>query len=312
MNGTDPRAELLDAALAAAARGWRVFPISPGRKKPPAVRDWEHRATTDPARIERAWQAGAYNVGIAAGPSGLVVLDLDRPKPGEIPPPAYRQPGIGDGGDVLAVLCEANDQPLPVDTYAVRTGSGGTHLYFTAPTGITLRNTAKRLGWLIDTRAHGGYVVAAGSTVDRRPYTVLVDEDPAPLPGWLTDRLADPQPAPATAGERAAAVTAGSPTAYAAAALRGELDRVLAAAEGTRNHTLNTAAFALGQLAAAGLLPRQLADDALTLAGQAIGLLARECAATIRSGLDSGEGTPRQPASRDPQLDTTPDHRPAA
>jgi len=240
------------------------------------------------------------------------VLDLDRPKQGEIPPPAYRQPGIGDGGDVLAVLCEANDQPLPMDTYAVRTASGGTHLYFTAPPGLTLRNTAKRLGWLIDTRAHGGYVVAAGSTVDRRPYTVLVDENPAPLPGWLSDRLADPPPARVTERPTSTSAVAGSPTAYAAAALRGELDRVLAAIEGTRNHTLNSAAFALGQLVAAGLLPRQLADDALTFAGQAIGLPARECAATIRSGLDSGERTPRQPDSRHPQLDTTPDHRPAA
>ncbi len=232
------RAGLLDVALAAAARGWRVFPISPGRKKPPAVRDWEHRATTDPARIERAWHADPYNVGIACGPSGLVVLDLDRPKPGEVPPPAYREPGIGDGGDVLAVLCEANDQPLPVDTYAVRTGSGGTHLYFTVPPGITLRNTAKRLGWLIDTRAHGGYVVAAGSTVDHRPYTALVDEDPAPLPGWLSDRLTDPPPAPVTERPTSTTAVAGSPSAYAAAALRGELGRVLAAIEGTRNHTL--------------------------------------------------------------------------
>ncbi len=306
------RAGLLDVALAAAARGWRVFPISPGRKKPPAVRDWEHRATTDPARIERAWHADPYNVGIACGPSGLVVLDLDRPKPGEVPPPAYREPGIGDGGDVLAVLCEANDQPLPVDTYAVRTGSGGTHLYFTVPPGITLRNTAKRLGWLIDTRAHGGYVVAAGSTVDHRPYTALVDEDPAPLPGWLSDRLTDPPPAPVTERPTSTTAVAGSPSAYAAAALRGELGRVLAAIEGTRNHTLNSAAFALGQLVAAGLLPRQLAEDALTLAGQAIGLPARECAATIRSGLDSGGRTPRRPVSRDPQLNATPDHRPAA
>jgi hypothetical protein len=71
---------------------------------------------------------------------------------------------------------------------------------------------------------------------------------------------------------------------------------VLAAGEGTRNHTLNTAAFALGQLAAGGLLTRQLVEDALALAGQAIGLDARECAATIRSGLDAGARTPRSAA----------------
>jgi hypothetical protein len=293
MTGTDARAELLDAALGYARCGWRVFPVAAGRKKPPAVRDWETRATTDPARIERAWTAGAFNIGIACGPSGLVVVDLDQPKPRETPPPAYRAPGIRDGGDVLAVLADANDQPLPVDTYTVRTGSGGSHLYFTAPPELRLRNSASRLGWLIDTRAHGGYVIAAGSIIGRRRYELLVDTDPAPLPGWLADRLTDPAPAPGADQGRG---VAGSPTAYAAAALRGELDRVLAAGEGTRNHTLNAAAFALGQLVAGGLLTRQLVEDALTLAGQAIALDARECAGTIRSGLDAGARTPRTAA----------------
>jgi hypothetical protein len=298
MTGTDPRANLLDAALAHAARGWRVFPVAAGGKRP-AVKEWDTRATTDPDRIERAWTAGAFNIGLACGPSRLVVVDLDQPKPGQVAPAVCGLPGVRDGGDVLAMLCEANDQPLPVDTYSVRTGSGGLHLYFTAPGSPELRNSAGRLGWLVDTRAAGGYVLAAGSVVAGQSYIALVpDADPAPLPGWLTERLADPDPAtagaaPGSPGELGVA----APSAYAAAALRGELDRVLAAGEGTRNHTLNTAAFALGQLTAAGLLSRQLAEDALTLAGQGIGLSARECAATIRSGLDSGERAPRHPAA---------------
>jgi hypothetical protein len=284
---------MLLSALDHARRGWRVFPLRPGDKRP-AIREWETRATTDRARIIRAWRAGPFNIGIATGPSGLVVLDLDQPKPGTVPPAAWRHPGIRDGGDVLAVLADANDQPLPVETYTVRTGSDGSHLYFTAPPGLTLRNSAGRLGWLIDTRAHGGYVVAAGSTVAAHTYTALVDIGPAPLPGWLAKRLRDPDPDPAPAGDTAAGV--GNPTAYAAAALRGELDRVLAAQPGRRNHALNTSAFALGQLVAAGLLTGQLATDTLTLAGQAIGLPASECAATIRSGLDSGARTPRTAA----------------
>jgi hypothetical protein len=306
----DPRDDLLAAALAHARRGWRVFPLRPGDKRP-AVREWEARATTDRARIERAWRAGRFNIGIACGPSALVVVDLDQPKPGQVPPPAYRMPGVRDGGDVLAVLCEANDQPLPIGTYTVRTASGGTHLYYAAAAGVTVRNTAGRLGWLIDTRATGGYVVAAGSTVARRDYVALADVNPVPLPGWLAERLTDPEPAPSPAEGTSPA--RGNATAYAAAALRGELDRVLATQPGSRNHTLNAAAFALGQLTAAAMLPRQLAEDALMLAGQAIGLSTRECAATIRSGLDSGARTPRQAASRDLQLNATPhDDRPAA
>jgi hypothetical protein len=161
------------------------------------------------------------------------------------------------GVEVLTVAAERAGQPLPVDTLAVRTGRGGLHLYFTAPAGGQLRNTAGRLGWLVDTRAAGGYVVAPGSVVDGRGYRLLHDRPPAPLPGWLAERLTDtgrpmpridlPAPPP---GDRAARC--------AHAALRGELQRVLDAQPGGRNHTLNQAAFALGQLVAARQLDEQL------------------------------------------------------
>ena len=74
----------------------------------------------------------------------------------------------------------------------------------------------------------------------------------------------------------------------------GELERVLAAQPGGRNHALNAAAFALGQLTATGLLPAGLASDALAQAAQAIGLPAGEAAATIRSGLTAGTRSPRR------------------
>ena len=46
--------------------------------KHPRLSDWEAKATTDPATIEDWWRRwpGA-NVGIAAGKSGLVVVDAD-------------------------------------------------------------------------------------------------------------------------------------------------------------------------------------------------------------------------------------------
>ncbi|MBR8745514.1 bifunctional DNA primase/polymerase, partial [Nocardiopsis sp. MG754419] len=151
-------------------RGWPVFPLTPRSKKPPLVRNWEKTATTDPDQIRAWWrQWPTANYGIATGPAGLVVIDLDTPKPGQKPPQPWNRPGITDGADVLALLAEETGDPLPLDTFTVRTRRGGWHLYFTHPTGPKLGNTSgdqgNGLGWLIDTRAHGGYVVGPGCPV---------------------------------------------------------------------------------------------------------------------------------------------------
>ena len=94
-----------------------------------------------PAGSAGRGHARPYNIGVACGPSGLLVIDLDTPKPGEVPPPQWAQPGITDGADVLAALCERHRQPFPCETFMVRTGRGGLHLYFTAPPGLRPGNT---------------------------------------------------------------------------------------------------------------------------------------------------------------------------
>src|SRR5664280_812303 len=283
---------LLRSALDHACRGWPVFPLRPGDKRP-AIRDWEARATTDPNRIRRAWTAAPYNVGVACGRAALVVVDLDTPKTGTDVPARWRQPRLVDGANVLAALAEHAGARLPIQSYTVGTASGGRHLYFTAPEGPPLRNTAGRLGWLIDTRAAGGYVVGAGSTINGHSYTPILDLPVAPLPPWITGLLRTTESPPTPVfGPMLAGVERRSR--YAATALRGELERVLAAQPGGRNHALNAAAFALGQLTATGLLPADLASDALAQAAQAIGLPTREAAATIRSGLTAGTRSPRR------------------
>ncbi|WP_067475318.1 bifunctional DNA primase/polymerase [Actinomadura hibisca] len=286
------------AALACARRGWHVFPLTPRGKKPArGFTDWETNATTDPARIRAFWTRGRYNVGIACGPSGLVVIDLDTPKPGQTPPAEWAQPGIGDGADVLAALCELAEQPFPTETFTVTTRRGGMHLYFTAPPGAELRNTSGRLGWLIDTRAHGGYVVAPGSLVDlpdgTGPYTVTHNVPPAPLPDWITHRLTPPslecRPAPEVA----------APSAYITTALQQEAQRVRTAVIGGRNHALNKAAYHLGQLIGTGGLTYDHAYEALYAAASAhFGpghqhVTPDEAHATITSGLTAGTRRPR-------------------
>lgn len=113
----DSRTALTDAALALAERGWPVFPLRPGTKKPAlhghrecprtggctnGHHGWETRATTDPDRIRTAWQADAFNIGLCTGPAGLVVVDLDVPKPSETVPDTWRKEGAQSGEDVLA------------------------------------------------------------------------------------------------------------------------------------------------------------------------------------------------------------------
>lgn len=176
------------AAIAAAERGYAVFPLVPGRKEP-AVKDWPNRACSDPQRVARHWP-GQSGLGIACGPSGLVVLDLDAH--GDLPED-WRLPGVNDGKDVFAWICEAAGMDWP-QTYTVATPSGGWHLYFTAPENSTIRNSASMIGPQVDVRADGGYVVGAGTVTSAGTYDVLYDEPVEPLPPWITRLLSPPPP----------------------------------------------------------------------------------------------------------------------
>ncbi len=157
------------AALRAAALGWPVFPVRP-RAKIPAVRGWEDAATTDAGQIAEWWSARAWNIGLATGRAGLLVVDLDRGGAGS-PPPEWA--GVRDGAEVLMRLARAAGAEPPVGTYTVLTPSGGRHLYFRQPDGARLRNSQGSVGWRIDTRGHGGFVLAAGSRSANGPYREL-------------------------------------------------------------------------------------------------------------------------------------------
>jgi hypothetical protein len=77
------------------------------------------------------------------------------------------------------------------------------------------------------------------------------------------------------------------------AALRAETARVAEARPGTRNDTLNRAAFSLGQLVAAGLLPPIPVITGLISAARDAGLPLDEAERTVRSGLAGGARKPR-------------------
>lgn len=305
------RTELLRAALEAAQRGWPVFPLRPGDKRPaghceercPATGRCagghltpEQRATTDTGLIEACWGTAPYGVGIATGPAGLVVLDLDVPKNRDDTPPAeWAHTGVNDGMDVFAMLCERHGRPFPTDTFTVRTGRGGLHLYFTAPAEKRLRGSGGALGWKVDTRAWGGYVVAPGSIVRRRTYRIEQDTAAAPLPTWLGDLLTPP-PAPPPVSVTALRARIARTDRYAAAALAGEVGKVQAAGQGRRNKALYNAAYALGRLVAAAALTEQEVTDALTAAALSTGLAPSRTASSIRDGIRRATANARSAA----------------
>ena len=289
----------LGSALAAADAGWRVFPCAPGSKRPALRENWQDLATTDPGRIRAWWARRPYNVGIACGQSGLVVIDLDVAhdgKDGQGNQGGHdaqdRHRGLDgpvSGVDALQRLCRTHGQRYPAGTYTVDTPSGGTHLYFTAPP-TPVRNSAGRLGPLIDVRADGGYVVGDGSVIDGRRYAARGDvlPLPLPLPAWLA-RLLDDEPVVPEAVRPLPVLD----RAYAVAAFREETRRVAEAPVGTRNHTLNRAAFSLGQLVAAGLIPPLPVMTGLADAAARAGLPPDEARRTIRSGMAAGARKPR-------------------
>ena len=285
-----------DPGLAAAdyaRRGWRVFPCHapanegcscggrdcPSPAKHPRTRHGLHDASAGEDVVARWWRRwpGA-NVGLRTG-DGLVVVDVD---------PAH-------GGIESLAAIEADHGPLPA-TATVRTGSGGLHLYFRHDG--PLRNSAGVLGPGLDVRADGGYVIAPPSWhMAGAPYRWTSTMPPAPLPGWVLAGLAHRAPPRPVAAPPILPAGAGA-SAWAAAAVAGEVDRVVTAAEGQRNHTLNRSAFVLGQIVGGGHLDAAEVAHLLERAGESAGLGAREAAATVASGLAAGTRWPRHPRLR--------------
>lgn len=280
-----------------AARGWALFPVRPGGKAP-AIRGWQERATTDPDRIGRFFTDHPdHNAGIACGPSRLLVIDCDMPK-GADPDPTT---GGRDGAAVLAELAAARGG-LP-DTWTVITPSGGRHLYFRAPARGAgrpeLGNTGRALGPMLDTRGHGGQVLAPNSRLPNGAYELLDDTDPAALPAWLARRLSVRAPTAVSAPPERTPIAPTDHGAYVSAVVRAELERVAQAGRGGHNTAVFTAARALGQLIGAGVLDRPTVERDLTTAARHIvtgpcDCTTRDITASIASGITRGLTRPRR------------------
>ena len=269
----------LDAALGYVERGAMVFPLMPRGKRPAGrlVPHGLHDATLDPDVVVRWWTAVPdANIGLPTGHT-FDVVDVDGP----------------EGRVALGQYMLDHGVQLGHGPWAW-TGGDGDHLLF-KPTG---HGNRVAIVDHVDYRGAGGYIVAPPSvhpdTGERYEWEEErgggFDEPLEPLPAWLLE-LVDPPP-PTTVMHRAAA-RAVDTSAYGRGALEREAGRVLLAPEGTRNHTLNAAAFSLGQLVGGGVLAAGHVAETLISAATRSGLTEAEAAQTITSGMRAGLAQPR-------------------
>lgn len=257
-----------ETALALADLGVACIPCRPGTKEA-AVRWKEWQASVPPRELLERWFLRTRN-NIAMVCTGLVVFDCDDPEKEQL------------------VIARAGDTPVKT-----RTPRGGLHLPFRRRGGVELRNHVDVRGLRVDIRTDGGLALLPGSeTADGRYVAVgramhelgSLSELPVARIGWTRERRRKRPPA---------IDTPAVPDRYADAALRYEVRNVATAQEGTRNATLNRAAYSLGGLVAAGLLGRRTVETALSEAALAAGLGDREIAATLESGITAGMKRPR-------------------
>ena len=152
---------------------WYFFKIDPGTKAGGMPKgNISTGATNDPTVIDK-WPINS-NVGLALKKSGLIVADVDV-KPGKV------------GQDTLDAL-EIENGPMP-ETYTVRTGSGGTHYYYTETDTAKHVKGNNKFGQDIDCP---GYVLIAGCQFEGKFYTTATKATKlAPAPEWFSEYLTD-------------------------------------------------------------------------------------------------------------------------
>ena len=279
--------DYLTHALRYAGLGWAVIPLHPNGKIP-LTQHGVHDATTDEHTIRRWWtQWSAANIGIAAGASGLLIVDVDA-----------KNDGLRNWQTFVA------DHNINTSTVIARTGGGGWHIYYRQP-DEPLGNSASKLAPGVDTRGNGGYVVAPPS---RHPsgqrYEFILERvggelsmvRVAPCPDAIVAHLRGRkrERESRTQAPTIAVRDDSRLTRYVMAALYGETYRVATAVEGTRNTTLNDAAFRLGTLAHIGKFTDGEAEAALVTAAIQAGLGEHEAQRTFASGYSAGKANPRK------------------
>ncbi|MER6434340.1 bifunctional DNA primase/polymerase [Streptomyces sp900105245] len=334
-----------------AAQGWAVHPLAPGRKTPISnctyCREKRHpvqtcscllaghpchgfyAATTNANRIRAWWsRIPGAGVGVACGPSNLVVIDVDahaailpersRLLPGIPIPDAIDLTGLASGFDTLALLAAYRGQVNPVsdtNTLRVRTPSGGLHIWYRNPyPEIRLRcstgsGSRVALAWQVDVRADGGYIVAPATRTKKGSYVAVGGvRMPAVLPEWLhaelirTGHVLSPTPACPSKNTvvRIRRSNNQADSNRVIDSLIKAVEECAAVSEGfSFTEKLNRAAYAAGGLVAAGSLEESIIRDRIIeVANAARPWQNSRNAQIIDNGMAAGATRPFHPKGR--------------
>lgn len=267
---------MLQHALKAQARGLHIFPVAPGQKIPHRLAGkWGETATNDIEQIRHFWTNvdPQANIGVACKPSNLLVIDLDKAKEDwnlRGTDWAYLHDAYGPRVNGEDLWDEMNFKLGPdqhVETYSVRTGSGGTHLYYYWPEEWGQQSQASPVKGVVDVRGNGGqwggYVLAEGSRTDAGSYEVMPTGTlPQPAPDWIR-QLVTPRPVQPRAPRQPGILQP------AAVSWSGLVDSVRNAGEGNRNNALLWAARSMCTDGAPEEEAMEVLGDAATSAGLA-------------------------------------------
>lgn len=137
------------AAIAYAQAGFAIFPLQPRSKEPFEGSHGFKDATTNVNKVYSWWKkCPDANIGMATGAAsgGVFAVDVDDNHEGN----------DVDGSDSLIEWEEANGE-LPKTREHV-TGSGGVHMLYRCPSGVSVRSTGDVIP-SVQIKADGGYIV---------------------------------------------------------------------------------------------------------------------------------------------------------
>ncbi len=217
----DPGSTVLHDALGLAGQGFRVVPLKPGEKTP-LIRQWQDRATTDPAEIRKWFGRRSHaNLAILTG-GGVVALDID--------------PRNGGNGSLRRLLGRRH---LPETAFA-KTGNEGLHYLFRVGEGETHRCSNGILPG-IDLKGDGGYLVVEPSVHPETGREYRWERTPrqgiAAMPDWLREAVL-PGPRP-TSLPRSSAAPTGDRVGASDVLLAESIARFPIARVGTRHGQMN-------------------------------------------------------------------------